>query len=400
MRAAMIGLGKLGCPVAEVMAEYHDIIGYDINPPVCNIPQATNLLDAIKGRELIFVAVPTPHDPAYGGEKPTSHLETKDFDYSIVTQVLHDIDEIAIEAQIIVLISTTLPGTVRRLASHLKNRLIYNPYLIAMGSVRHDMLNPEMIIIGTETGGITDDIAYADLLTLNTFYKPIIDKQVKANTTRYVIGTYEEAEAVKIFYNTYISMKLAFSNMIMDVAEATGYMNVTTVTNALSESTKRIMSPAYMTAGFGDSGPCHPRDLIALSNLSVQLNLGYDLFGSIAKIREQQAENMAMAALRYGQHVVILGKAYKPQVSYTAGSYSLLVGYYIEANGGQVTYYDPRTNDLDQPEGPDLVYLIAFHDDWTLHFPMQSNSVVLDPWRRYPTNHRDDVTVIHYGNTR
>lgn len=375
------------------------MIGFDLKPPLCNLPQADSLAEAIKGRELIFIAVQTPHDPAYGGERPTSHLSPKDFDYSHVIQVLHDIDAVATEDQVIVLISTTLPGTVRQMAGNIKTRLIYNPYLVAMGSVRHDMQNPEMIIIGTETGTINDDNAYADLLTLNAFYRPIIAKQIKENTTRFIIGTYEEAEATKIFYNVMITAKLTIVNMIQDVAESVGNMNVAVVTDALAGSTKRIMGPAYMTAGLGDGGSCHPRDLIALSSLSEKLNLHYDLFGSLAGIREQQAKNMAVAALRHGQNVVILGKAYKPGVSYTNGSCALLIGHYIEAEGGNVYYHDPRTNDLDHPDAPDLVYLIAFHDDWTLDFPVRAGSVVIDPWRRYPQN-VENVTVIHYGNTR
>ena len=155
MRAAMIGLGKLGLPCAEVMAQFHDVIGLILNPPAnAELPIAATLEEAVKGRELIFVAVQTPHDPMYGGEKPTSHLPPKDFDYSHVIQILDDLDAITNEWQLVVLISTTLPGTVRaQLAPRLHHaRFLYNPYLIAMGTVKQDMVNPEMIIVGTEQG--------------------------------------------------------------------------------------------------------------------------------------------------------------------------------------------------------------------------------------------------------
>ena len=70
------------------------------------------------------------------------------------------------------LISTVLPGTTRReLRKHITNaRFIYNPYLIAMGSVEWDMVNPEMLIIGTEDGSETGD---ARLLT--DFYAPLME---------------------------------------------------------------------------------------------------------------------------------------------------------------------------------------------------------------------------------
>ena len=89
MKIGFIGIGKLGKEAAEVMAEKHDVIGYDIAPVQ---PQNFNVVDSIeevvKDREMIFIAVPTPHHPDYDGRNPTSHLPNKDFDYSIVKNVL------------------------------------------------------------------------------------------------------------------------------------------------------------------------------------------------------------------------------------------------------------------------------------------------------------------------
>jgi len=108
------------------------------------------------------------------------------------------------------------------------------------------------------------------------FYETIME-----NNPRYEIGTWDEAECIKIFYNTFISAKLSLVNMIQDVAERSGNINVDIVTDALSKSTQRIMSGMYMTAGMGDGGGCHPRDNIALRWMAKELNLGYDLFDSI-----------------------------------------------------------------------------------------------------------------------
>jgi UDPglucose 6-dehydrogenase len=87
------------------------------------------------------------------------HLEPKDFDYSIVVNVLKELNKYCTKDQLVVLISTVLPGTTRReFIQHTSNyRFIYNPYLIAMGSVNWDMINPEMVIIGTEDGSVTGD---------------------------------------------------------------------------------------------------------------------------------------------------------------------------------------------------------------------------------------------------
>ena len=116
--------------------------------------------------------------------------------------------------------------------------------------------------------------------------------------------------------------------MIQDVANKLGKMNVDKVTNALARSTKRITSGAYMKAGMGDGGACHPRDNIALRWLAKELDLGYDLFESIMTAREQQAEHMAKAILKHGNNVCFSSDSYKAGTSLVDGSYSLLVQYF------------------------------------------------------------------------
>ena len=389
----MIGVGKLGQECAEVMATRYDVVGCDVEPRSTTFPMMNTIKEAVAGRDIIFIAAPTPHDPLYGGETPTSHLPNKDFDYGIVSDILEEVNKHVNSTQLVVLISTVLPGTIRTLLRpKITNaRFIYNPYLIAMGTTKHDMVNPEMVIIGTEDGTATDDS-----LELVNFYIPLMQ-----NNPRYELGTWEEAESIKIFYNTFISTKVAIVNMIQDVAEKSGNMSVDVVTGALERSTQRITGPAYMRAGMGDGGACHPRDNIALSYLAEKLDLGYDLFDGITKAREVQAENLAKTLLKYGKNVTIIGKAYKPRVPYTHGSSSLLVGYYIEQYGGSVNYYDEHTGDLDLAEDWTDVYLIGYWDDYVdeLKFSDENIATVVDPWRQWTTD-RCSGHVVHYGNTR
>ena len=403
MEIGFIGCGKLGMACAETMSSKHSVTGYDIYPVKSDkITIASTLQQAVEGKELIFVAVQTPHDPIYGGDQPITHLKNKDFDYSVVNDVLQQINKFVTPSQLVVLISTVLPGTTRReLMTNITNaRFIYNPYLIAMGSVEWDMVNPEMVIIGTEDGSETGD---ARLLI--DFYKTLME-----NNPRYVVGTWDEAECIKIFYNTFISTKIGLVNMIQDVAIRQGNIDVDVVTSALAQSNMRIMGPKYMTAGMGDAGPCHPRDNIALRWLAENLDLGYDIFDTIMKARERQARNMARFIYdnRAGLPVFIHGKAYKPGVAYTEGSYSLLVGYYLKEMGITPTYLDPLT-EKSNPESILGCLLLAHNQQVTygyagvtntqpLYCSIEPGSVIIDPWRRYPKT--DDIKVIHYGNKR
>jgi UDPglucose 6-dehydrogenase len=273
-----------------------------------------------------------------------------------------------------------------------------------MGSVAWDMINPEMIMIGTEDGSETGDAK-----ELVDFYKTIME-----NDPRYEIGTWDECECIKVFYNTFISAKIGLVNMIQDVAEKQGNINVDVVTDALAKSTMRIMGPQYMTAGMGDGGGCHPRDNIALRYMSNELNLGYDLFNAIMNAREIQADNLAKRLEYYsnerGLPIVIHGKAYKPGVPYLEGSYSMLIAHYLEEHGHTVTYVDPMTGDDYQPESP-CVFLLAHSASTTyeymqeegddidkLYCDIPTGSVVIDPWRKFIGE--DGIEVVHYGNTR
>ena len=400
----MIGCGKLGLPCAEVMSEHYDVIGYDVvKDPESKIFLTDSLSDAVSDRDIIFIAVPTPHDPEYGGSKPIANLPPKDFDYSIVKSVLNEINEYVNSNQLVVLISTVLPGTVRmHLEPCITNaRFIYNPYLIAMGSVKWDMINPECLIIGTKDGNETGD---AKLLV--DFYKPLMQNNPRVN-----IGTWDEAEAIKIFYNTFISAKIGLVNMIQDVAEKNGNINVDVVTDALKAATHRITGPKYLTAGLGDAGACHPRDNIALRFLAERLDLGYDLFHSFMHSRDVQAKNMAMKlvslAKEHNLPVVIHGRAYKPYVPYTIGSYSELVGNFVEEEGVGINYADPLTGDVWTGKAVILMAhnsAITYYgtgvkvDKEKFYFNIEPGSVILDPWRTL--NNIEGVKIIHYGNTR
>jgi UDPglucose 6-dehydrogenase len=375
MNIGFIGVGKLGKDAGEVMSEKHFVEGYDITyVEPSNFTMVQSFQEVCNEKEIIFVAVPTPHHPEYDGSKPTSHLEPKDFNYDIVKSVLKEINKWTNKNQLVVLISTVLPGTIRREFIPLVEnyRFIYNPYLIAMGTIKEDMVNPEMVIIGTEDGTETGDAKI-----LKQFYQTFVNSE-----TRYEIGTWDDAEAIKIFYNTFISAKLSLVNMVMDVAEINGNMNTDIVCGALERSTKRITSPSYMKAGMGDGGSCHPRDNIALRWLVKNYNLDYDLFDSIMKSREMQAKNIAEKLINLSNEhhlpIVIMGKSYKPYVEIMDGSYSLLVGSYIE----NVIYDDNK-----KPG----VYLLGHRGVYNQTiFPQ--GSIVLDPWRE-----RFKEDTIYYG---
>lgn len=379
MNIAFIGLGKLGKPCAEAIAERgFDVTGYDVNMAKVSsrIQIKYSLAEAVAGRDIVFVSVPTPHALGYDGRSPSSDLPPQDFDYEAVIASLKECNELMMEHQLLVLISTVLPGTIRRSLSPLitHTNFIYNPYLIAMGSVKQDFLDPEMIMIGNEHGGMDRPTAM-----LQQFYRELLGFNARTE-----IGTWEEIEAIKIFYNTFISNKLTMVNMIQDVAQRLGHINTDVVTRALAHSTKRIVSPRYMKAGMGDGGACHPRDNIALRWLSQELGLGYDLFGAIMSTRERQAENMALEILQHGRVIAFTSNSYKPGTDLVDGSYSLLVQHYIKKHQGLIA--------SQQDESVEVI--VRVHESDTVLD--NGECIIFDVWRTYPP--ADNV--VYYGNKK
>ena len=408
MKIGFIGLGKLGLDCAEVMAEKYTVHGYDIYPRTSEMVKICDTAkEMIDNSDWIFIAVQTPHAEGYDGSIPSSHMEPRDFGHDAVKDAITMVNEHATDPKKIVLISTVLPGTTRREFFSLldnKHQFLYNPYLIAMGSVKWDFANPEMVMIGTETGNKNE---MGDLINL---YRPLMK-----NNPRYVTGTWDECESIKIFYNTFISAKVGLVNMIQDFALKIGNINVDVVTDALAQSTMRIMGPKYMTAGMGDSGACHPRDNIALRWLAKEYDIGYDMFDTIMGAREIQAKNLAdfLVANANGKPIVIHGKAYKPDVPFCIGSYSTLIGFYIEEHGLSVTYLDPLADNpkdvVESIDKPSIIlyahnryvtygYTGQYTKDDTFYCDIPKGSVIVDPWRRLPD--LTDIEVIHYGNTR
>ena len=141
------------------------------------------------------------------------------------------------------------------------------------------------------------------------------------------------------------------------------------------------------------------------------------LFDTIMHAREIQAENLAKflvtKAQKYNLPIVIHGKAYKPDVPYCIGSYSTLVGFYVEQAGHHVTYLDPLADDptdvVATVEHP-AVFLWAHNrkityeytgdqEDTKPYCDIKAGSVIVDPWRQLPLD-MADIRVVHYGNTR
>ena len=404
MNIGFLGLGKLGLPVSLAVEDKgHNIFGYDISTQTLEdiknkhirykeewvekfLPNTklkiNNIHDLVKNSEIIFVPIQTPHDPKYEG---VTRIPSKriDFDYSYLKSGIKDLSE-AIEKngedKVVIIISTVLPGTIRTqikplLGKHTK--LCYNPFFIAMGSTIRDFLHPEFILFGV------DDEEAAK--KAQNFYKTICDSPFYKTTI-------ENAELIKVSYNTMISTKISFVNTIMEACHHLPNTNIDDVTNGLKLATRRLISGAYMTGGMGDGGGCHPRDNIALSHLSQKLNLSYDWFDSIMTQREKQTEWLADLVINNSNNrqINILGKTFKPETNLTLGSPSILLENLIKEKGHKVFSWDPYIDEKYEDvcekfnwinENILHVFFIGTKHPEFINFEFPKNSIIIDPFR-------------------
>ncbi len=208
--------------------------------------------------------------------------------------------------------------------------------------------------------------------------------------------TIENAELIKVSYNTFIGMKIVFANTIMEISHKIG-ADADAVTGALKLADRRLMSGAYMSGGMGDGGGCHPRDNIALSWLAKEVGLSWDWFESLMLARERQTEWLAELMEEHDLPKVVLGKSFKPETNITVGSPSILLKNLLEERGHAVAMYDPYV-DGQMPEFEPSVFLIGTkHPDFAC-FDYPEGSVVIDPWRYIPDKSGSSVIRVGGGN--
>jgi len=404
MHIGFLGLGKLGLPVAlAVESKGHTVYGTDINDiTLRNIRfktlnykekgaqellnnskiELTNIEKMVSQCDIIFVPIQTPHQEKYEGITRIPK-ERADFDYTYLIDGIKNLNE-EIKKQNkptnVVIISTVLPGTIQK---HIKPiiddnlKLCYNPFFIAMGTTIHDFLNSEIILFGVD-----DPIAAS---VAKDFYKTI-------NNSPFYETTLENAELIKVVYNTFISTKIAMMNTVMETCHHLPNTNVDDVTNALALCTDRIISKKYLYGGMGDGGGCHPRDNIALSYLANKLNLSYNWYDNIMKQREKQTEWLAKLIIEHkgDKEINILGKCFKPETNLTLGSPSILLYNILKEMGESPRIWDPYVDGVDDMEATSKkfgwqergqLFFIGTKHEAFKHFYFHPTSIVIDPFR-------------------
>ena len=359
MVAAVVGLGKLGAPLAAVLASKgNQVIGIDVDPQAVRLvneghapveePGLKELMSASHDRlmatidiraaantEISILLVPTPSDErgAFANEHVLAALE--EIGRGLAT---HD------HYHVVVVGSTVMPGSSdaeirpalerasgRRVGENLG--LCYSPEFIALGNVIRDMLEPDMVLIGQSDSRAGD--------VVERLYAGVCENDPPFRRMSLV-----NAELTKIAVNTYVTMKISYANALADICERLPGADVDAVTDALGLDTR--IGRKYLRGALAYGGPCFPRDNKAFAVLARDLGAEPLLAEATDAVNVAQTDRLArivQSRLREGQSVGILGLAYKPDTGVVEESPGIALAELLANAGYEVNVYDPIATD-------------------------------------------------------
>jgi len=300
----VIGIGRLGLPFALCLEKTgYNVLGVDLcpdyissvnaktfsslEPGINELLQAsrhfkatTSFKEGIDFSDLYFIVVPTNSIPG---------LET--YDHTILSKVLEEIDSYNVSNKYIVISSTIFPGYIRSVSDSLFNNchnvtISYNPEFIAQGNIVHGMLNPDLVLIGegsVEAGEILSDI----------------HQKLCTNTPYIARMSIDSAEITKLALNCFVTSKIAFSNLIGDIADETPGADKHAILSAIGKDPR--VGSKYLLPGYGFGGPCFPRDNRALGNYAMLKGISPLIFEATDQANNRHTIYMAEKLLEKNQ---------------------------------------------------------------------------------------------------
>ena len=403
MKIGIVGLGYVGLVTAVALANAgNEIIGIDIDESKANslkdhkltiyepglkeaFESAYNKImfstdySLLRGPEIVYVIVPTP---TVGGK-------------IVLDYVFDACDRIkAVDVNsIIVIKSTVVPGTARKISEKLGMTVVSNPEFTKEGTAIEDTIHPDRIVIGS------DNQKALDIITeLWSFTNAPILKT-----------TNENAELIKYASNAFLATKISFINEIANLCEKIPGADVEIVAKGMGFD-KRI-APYFLRAGIGYGGSCFPKDTKAITEFARGLGEQLKIIEATIEVNEDRVNRVykMINVLLHGKiaNIGILGMAFKDNTNDTRESQSLKLINKLKSEGFNVNVYDPivkvgienvnKCNSIEECIASSDMLIIT--TEWKEFKNIKTSKPIIDA-KRILDPSKDNVVPIGFGQTK
>lgn len=361
MNISIIGIGKLGlCLALNLEANGHVVTGADIsetyieslnnksfysNEPLVNeylqksknFKATTNIKEILKN-EIIFITVATPS------------LESGKYDHSQINKIINQLIETGKQEtkKYLIIGCTVMPlfcKKIEQLLFKYNYEICYNPEFIAQGSIIHDQQYPDTILIGAVSEKASE--------LVESIFKSIVKSQPKIHKM-----SLTEAEITKIALNCFLTTKIAYANMVGDVAVKTN-CDPNKILNAIGDDSR--IGNKYLKYGFGFGGPCFPRDNRAFGIFCEENTVYPHISYATDQSNKSHLINQIENTLKSGEkQILIKSITYKPKSFILEESQQLKYAFELTERGIDVTIEESEEiiNKLKNLYGSRFKYII------------------------------------------
>ena len=294
---------------------------------------STDLNDALRDSEIVFIAVGTPM-----GEDGSADLQ-------YVLQVAREIGEKMSNDIIIVNKSTVPVGTADKVRKNIQEILdkrnvsfnfdvVSNPEFLKEGAAINDFMHPDRVVVGASNQN--------SISLLRNLYSPFT-----ISSDRFIAMDVKSAEMTKYAANAMLATKISFINEIANICEKVG-ANVNQVRKGIG-SDKRI-GYKFIYPGCGYGGSCFPKDVRALINISNSFKYDPVLIKSVENVNNSQKEILFSKLIKHipnlkNKKIAVWGLAFKPETDDMREAPSINLIRSINSAGGTVHAYDPKATE-------------------------------------------------------
>jgi len=286
----------------------------------------TNLNEAVKGADAVFIAVGTP--PGEDGQADLSYVRAASREIAA-----------ALEGYSVIVTKSTVPvGTAREVERIIRKEnpkaefdVCSNPEFLREGAAINDFMRPDRIVIGTESERAVE--------VMRKLYRPLY-----INETPMVVTSPETSEMIKYAGNAFLATKITFINEIANLCEQTG-ANVQDVARGIGLDGR--IGSKFLHAGPGYGGSCFPKDTMALTQIGQQHGAPQNIVETVLWVNHERQKSMALRIIEAcggdvkGKRIGVLGVAFKPNTDDVRDAPSLQIIPLLQEEGASVAAYDP-----------------------------------------------------------